>query len=90
MFSMFLRNHSQPPIIHNIPHIPIHPIIHIHLRHPHQFRHLSLKPIIIQLIPHHTNIIFLHPITQTILHPIHHLTPSISTYRVLIPPFSYT
>ncbi|WP_186328030.1 NFACT family protein, partial [Paenibacillus xylanexedens] len=80
IFSILLPNHSEPPIIHHIPHIPIQPIIHINLPQPHQLPHLSLKPIIIQLIPPHTNIIFLHPLTPTILHPIHHLTPSITTY----------
>lgn len=90
MFCMLLRKHCEGAIIEEIRQIGMERIIHINVRQRDELGDVSVKRIIIELMGRHSNIILLDPVTGTILDGIHHVTPSISSYRVIMPGFSYT
>ncbi|MFC9710195.1 NFACT family protein [Paenibacillus sp. NPDC056933] len=90
MFCMLLRKHCEGAIIEEIRQIGMERIIHIDMRQRDELGDVSVKRIIIELMGRHSNIVLVDPITGTILDGIHHVTPSISSYRVIMPGFSYT
>ncbi|MEO2206998.1 NFACT RNA binding domain-containing protein [Paenibacillus pabuli] len=90
MFCMLLRKHCEGAIIEEIRQIGMERIIHIDVRQRDELGDVSVKRIIIELMGRHSNIVLLDPVTGTILDGIHHVTPSISSYRVIMPGFSYT
>ncbi|MGV2967900.1 Rqc2 family fibronectin-binding protein [Paenibacillus sp. AGC30] len=90
MFCMLLRKHCEGAIIEEIRQIGMERIIHINVRQRDELGDVSVKRIIIELMGRHSNIILLDPVTETILDGIHHVTPSISSYRVIMPGFAYT
>lgn len=90
MFCMLMRKHCEGAIIENIRQIGMERIIHMDMRQRDELGDVSVKRIIIELMGRHSNIILLDPATDTILDGIHHVTPSISSYRVIMPGFSYT
>ncbi|MEI2280603.1 Rqc2 family fibronectin-binding protein [Paenibacillus polysaccharolyticus] len=90
MFCMLMRKHCEGAIIENIRQIGMERIIHIDVRQRDELGDVSVKRIIIELMGRHSNIILLDPTTDAILDGIHHVTPSISSYRVVMPGFSYT
>ncbi|WP_416295043.1 Rqc2 family fibronectin-binding protein [Paenibacillus illinoisensis] len=90
MFCMLLRKHCEGAIIEEIRQISMERIIHIDVRQRDELGDVSVKRIIIELMGRHSNIVLLDPVTGTILDGIHHVTPSISSYRVIMPGFSYT
>jgi len=90
MFCMLLRKHCEGAIIEEIRQIGMERIIHIDVRQRDELGDVSIKRIIIELMGRHSNIVLLDPVTGTILDGIHHVTPSISSYRVIMPGFSYT
>src|SRR5207249_3549285 len=47
------------------------------------------KIIVIELMGRHSNIILLDPTTDTILDGIHHVTPAISSHRIVLPGSRY-
>ncbi|MEC0124089.1 Rqc2 family fibronectin-binding protein [Paenibacillus pabuli] len=90
MFCMLLRKHCEGAIIEEIRQIGMERIIHIDVRQRDELGDVSVKRIIIELMGRHSNIVLVDPMTGTILDGIHHVTPSISSYRVIMPGFSYT
>lgn len=90
MFCMLLRKHCEGGIIEDIRQVGMERIIHIDVRQRDELGDVSSKRIVIELMGRHSNIVLLDPATGTILDGIHHVTPSISSYRVIMPGFSYT
>lgn len=90
MFCMLLRKHCEGSIIEKITQVGMERIIHMDVRQRDELGDISLKRIIIELMGRHSNIILLDPETGVILDGIHHVTPSISSYRVIMPGFQYT
>ncbi|MFB5266327.1 NFACT family protein [Paenibacillus enshidis] len=90
MFCMLLRKHCEGGIIEDIRQVGMERIIHIDIRQRDELGDLSQKRIIIELMGRHSNIILVDPASNTILDGIHHVTPAISSYRVVMPGFSYT
>jgi predicted ribosome quality control (RQC) complex YloA/Tae2 family protein len=90
MFCMLLRKHCEGGIIENITQVGMERIIHMDVRQRDELGDISLRRIIIELMGRHSNIILLDPETGVILDGIHHVTPSISSYRVIMPGFQYT
>ncbi|MDQ0492195.1 Rqc2 family fibronectin-binding protein [Paenibacillus brasilensis] len=90
MFCMLLRKHCEGGIIENITQVGMERIIHMDVRQRDELGDISFKRIIIELMGRHSNIILLDPETGVILDGIHHVTPSISSYRVIMPGFQYT
>ncbi|MCM3698391.1 NFACT family protein [Paenibacillus macerans] len=90
MFCMLLRKHFEGGTIEAISQVGMERIIHIDVRTRDELGDLSLKRIIIELMGRHSNIILVDPATGTQLDGIHHVTPAISGYRVVMPGFAYT
>ena len=90
MFCMLMRKHCESGIIEEIKQVGMERIIHIRVRQRDELGDVSSKLIIIELMGRHSNIILTDPSTGTILDGIHHVTPAISSYRVIMPGFAYT
>ncbi|AWB45173.1 hypothetical protein DCC85_13685 [Paenibacillus sp. CAA11] len=90
MFCMLLRKHCEGGVIESIRQVGLERIIHMDIRQRDELGDLSLKRIVIELMGRHSNIILLDPATGTQLDGIHHVTPAISSYRVVMPGFTYT
>ncbi|MGG4219650.1 NFACT RNA binding domain-containing protein [Paenibacillus jamilae] len=90
MFCMLLRKHCEGGIIEKITQVGMERIIHMDIRQRDELGDISFKRIIIEVMGRHSNIILLDPETGMMLDGIHHVTPSISSYRVVMPGFQYT
>lgn len=90
MFCMILRKHCESGIIEDIQQVGMERIIHITIRQRDELGDISSKKIIVELMGRHSNIILLDPASDTILDGINHVTPAISSYRVVMPGFAYT
>jgi len=90
MFCMLLRKHTENAIIERVEQVGMERIIRIHMRQRDEIGDLSQKLLIIELMGRHSNIILIDPATDTILDGIHHVTPALSSYRIVMPGASYT
>ncbi|ANF97618.1 Rqc2 family fibronectin-binding protein [Paenibacillus bovis] len=89
MFCMLLRKHCESGIIEAIEQVGMERIIHFQVRQRDELGDVSVKRIIVELMGRHSNLILLDPSTNTIIDGIHHVTPAISSYRIIMPGFSY-
>lgn len=90
MFCMLLRKHCEGSVIEAISQVGMERIIHIDVRQRDELGDMSQKRIVIELMGRHSNIIIVDPNTGTQLDGIHHVTPAISTYRIVMPGFEYS
>lgn len=90
MFCMLMRKHCESGIIEEISQVGMERIIYLTVRQRDELGDVSTKKIIIELMGRHSNIILTDPSSGTILDGIHHVTPSISSYRIVMPGFAYT
>lgn len=90
MFCMLMRKHCESGIIEAVEQVGLERIIHIKVRQRNELGDESTKRIVIELMGRHSNIILLDPASNQILDGIHHVTPAISSYRIVMPGFSYT
>lgn len=90
MFCMLLRKHCEGGMIEAITQYGMERIIAFDIRQRDELGDISAKRIIVELMGRHSNIILVDPNTGTQLDGIHHVTPSISSYRVVMPGFAYT
>ncbi|WDF52374.1 NFACT RNA binding domain-containing protein [Paenibacillus sp. KACC 21273] len=89
MFCMLLRKHCEGAIIESIEQVGMERVIHFNVRQRDELGDVSFKRLIIEIMGRHSNMIVIDPATNTILDGIHHITPAISSYRVIMPGFSY-
>lgn len=85
MFCMLLRKHCENGIIEEVLQKGLERIIVIRIRHRNELGDLCLKELIVEIMGRHSNVILHDPEQGTILDGIHHVTPAISTYRVVLP-----
>lgn len=90
MFCMLLRKHCEGGMIEAVSQVGLERIIHIDIRQRDELGDVASKRIVIELMGRHSNIILLDPGAGTQLDGIHHVTPAISSYRVVMPGFAYT
>ncbi|BFH61573.1 Rqc2 family fibronectin-binding protein [Paenibacillus azoreducens] len=90
MFCMLMRKHCEGGIIEEISQVGMERIIHLAVRQRDELGDVSTKKIIVELMGRHSNIILTDPSSGNILDGIHHVTPSISSYRIVMPGFAYT
>jgi len=90
MFCMLLRKHCENGIIERIEQVGMERVIHMYIRQRDEIGDLSVKLLIIELMGRHSNIILTDPASQTILDGIHHVTPALSSYRIVMPGTAYT
>lgn len=89
MFCMLLRKYCESGVIEAVEQIGMERVIRLQIRHRDELGDISLKYIIVEIMGRHSNIILLDPATGTILDGIHHVTPAISSYRVVMPGSAY-
>lgn len=90
MFCMLMRKHCENGIIQSIEQIDAERMVHIHIRQRDELGDTQLRTIIVELMGRHSNIILIDSATGTILDGIHHVTPAISSYRIVMPGTAYT
>ncbi|MFX3633349.1 MAG: NFACT family protein [Candidatus Pristimantibacillus sp.] len=89
MFCMLLRKYCEGGTIEAIRQIGRERIIHMDIRHRDELGDVSAKTLIIEIMGRHSNIILLDPSTGTIHDGIRHVTPAISTFRIIMPGSRY-
>lgn len=89
MFCMLMRKHCEGGTIESISQVGMERIIHIQVRTRDELGDVSAKKIIIELMGRHSNIILTELATGIIIDGIHHVTPTISSYRNVMPGIAY-
>lgn len=89
MFCMLLRKYCEGGIIESLQQTGAERILHMDVRHRDELGDLTIRRIIIEVMGRHSNIILVDPANQLILDGIHHVTPAISAYRVVMPGSRY-
>ncbi|WP_172194874.1 Rqc2 family fibronectin-binding protein [Saccharibacillus qingshengii] len=89
MFCMLLRKHCEGGLIEKIEQVGMERILHFWIRQRDEVGDVSLKKLVVELMGRHSNIILLDAATETILDGIHHVTPAISSYRIVMPGIQY-
>lgn len=89
MFCMLLRKHCEGGIVESISQPGLERIVIIRVRQRDELGDLSTKSIVIEIMGRHSNIILLDPATGQILDGIHHVTPAVSSHRVVLPGSAY-
>jgi len=90
MFCMLMRKHFEGGIIRAIEQADCERIIRMHVNQRDEVGDLGAKTLIVELTGRHSNIIMADPATGKIIDGIHHVTPAISSYRVVLPGSAYT
>ncbi|GMK42775.1 hypothetical protein PCCS19_58350 [Paenibacillus sp. CCS19] len=90
MFCMLMRKYCEGAVIESITQPGRERVIHIDVRQRDELGDLSFKRIVIEIMGRHSNIILLDPATGAIHDGIHHVTPALSSYRVVMPGAAYT
>ncbi|WP_027090964.1 Rqc2 family fibronectin-binding protein [Cohnella thermotolerans] len=89
MFCMLLRKHCEGGIIEQIRQDGMERIVWIDVRHRDELGDLTIKRLALEIMGRHSNLILLDPATGTIHDSIRHVTPAISSYRVVMPGSPY-
>ncbi|MBD2846169.1 NFACT family protein [Paenibacillus sp. IB182496] len=90
MFCMLLRKYCEGGVIEAIEQPGCERIIHMTVRRRDELGDESRRRLVIELMGRHSNIILLDPESGTIHDGIHHVTPAISSYRIVMPGSPYT
>ncbi|EFM12943.1 Fibronectin-binding A domain protein [Paenibacillus curdlanolyticus YK9] len=90
MFCMLMRKYCEGAVIEAISQPGRERVLHIDVRQRDELGDLSYKRIIVELMGRHSNIILQDPATGTIHDGIHHVTPALSSYRIVMPGAPYT
>ncbi len=85
MFCMLLRKHCEGGTIEKVEQDGLERIIRLQVRQRDELGDISSKTLIMELMGRHSNLILTDTATGTILDGIHHVTPAISTYRIVMP-----
>jgi predicted ribosome quality control (RQC) complex YloA/Tae2 family protein len=90
MFCMLMRKHCEGGTIEAVRQVGNERILHFDIRQRDELGDLSLKKVIVELMGRHSNIILADPASGAIYDGIHHVTPAISSYRIVMPGSKYT
>ena len=89
MFCMLLRKHLEQGIIEAIEQVSLERIVHIDVKHFDELGDVRYKRLIFECMGRHSNLVLVDREKQTIYDGIHHVTPAVSSYRVVMPGVSY-
>lgn len=89
MFCMLLRKHCESAVIEAVEQVGMERIIRIRTRQLDELGDVSVKLMVMELMGRHSNLILMDPETGIILDGIHHVTPAISSYRIVMPGAAY-
>ncbi|MFC5471905.1 NFACT family protein [Cohnella suwonensis] len=89
MFCMLLRKYCEGGVIEAIRQNGMERVVEIDVRHRDELGDSSFKRIVLEIMGRHSNLILLDPATGVIHDGIRHVTPAISSYRVVLPGSAY-
>ncbi|WEK52860.1 MAG: NFACT RNA binding domain-containing protein [Candidatus Cohnella colombiensis] len=89
MFCMLLRKYCEGGVIEAIRQVGMERVIEFDIRHRDELGDYSLKRVVLEIMGRHSNLILMDPATGVIHDGIRHVTPAISSYRVVLPGSSY-
>jgi len=89
MFCMLIRKYCEGGLIEDVRQVGTERIIHFRVRSRDELGDVSVKTLVIELMGRHSNIILLDEASGTIHDGIHHVTPAISSYRIIMPGTTY-
>lgn len=89
MFCMLLRKHCEGGVIEAVEQVGAERIIRMHIRQRDELGDINTKVLVIEIMGRHSNIVLLDPRTNTVLDGIHHVTPAVSSFRVILPGVTY-
>lgn len=89
MFCMLLRKYCEGGVIEAIRQIGLERIVEIDIRHRDELGDDSMKRVILEIMGRHSNLILMDPATGVVHDGIRHVTPAISSYRVVLPGVAY-
>ncbi|MEK0313174.1 Rqc2 family fibronectin-binding protein [Cohnella sp. 56] len=89
MFCMLLRKHCEGGIVEAVRQLGAERIVEIDVRHRDELGDLSLKRLVLEIMGRHSNLVLLDPQTGIVHDSIRHVTPAISSYRVVLPGTRY-
>jgi predicted ribosome quality control (RQC) complex YloA/Tae2 family protein len=85
MFCMLLRKYCEGAIIETIRQVDMERIIHIDIRGRDELGDDRTKRIVLEIMGRHSNLILMDPQNGLIHDGLHHVTPAVSRYRVILP-----
>lgn len=89
MFCMLLRKYCEGGVIEAVRQVGLERIVQFDIRHRDELGDYSLKQVALEIMGRHSNLILLDPATGTIHDGIRHVTPAISSYRIVLPGTAY-
>ena len=89
MFCMLLRKHCEGGIIEEIRQDGLERVVELDVRHRDELGDLSVKRLTLEIMGRHSNLILHDPATGMIHDGIRHVTPAISSYRIVMPGTPY-
>lgn len=90
MFCMLMRKHCEGGVIERVSQPGSERVLHFDIRQRDELGDVSRKRIVIELMGRHSNIILVDAVSGQIYDGIHHVTPAISSYRIVMPGAAYT
>lgn len=89
MFCMLLRKHMEGGVIEDIRQLGLERIVEFDVRHRDELGDYSLKRLTLEIMGRHSNLILLDPATGVIHDGIRHVSPAMSSHRVVLPGAAY-
>lgn len=89
MFCMLLRKYCEGGVIEAVRQVGLERVVEFDIRHRDELGDYSLKRVVLEIMGRHSNLILMDPVTGTIHDGIRHVTPAISSYRVVLPGSAY-
>ncbi|WP_123039951.1 Rqc2 family fibronectin-binding protein [Cohnella candidum] len=89
MFCMLLRKHCEGGVIESVRQDDLERVVWIDIRHRDELGDFSLKRLTLEIMGRHSNLILMDPATGYIHDGIRHVTPAVSSYRVVLPGTTY-
>lgn len=89
MFCMLMRKHCENGIIESVAQVGMERILHIDIKQRDELGDTQFKRVVIELMGRHSNLILLDPENNQILDGIQHITPAISSHRIVMPGSAY-
>lgn len=89
MFCMLLRKYCEGGVIEAVRQVGLERIVQFDIRHRDELGDYSLKQVVLEIMGRHSNLILLDPASGIIHDGIRHVTPAISSYRIVLPGSAY-
>ncbi|MFS0727754.1 NFACT family protein [Paenibacillus sp. 1P07SE] len=89
MFCMLLRKYCEGGIIEQVKQIGNERILHLTIRRRDELGDMMLRTLVIELMGRHSNIMLIDQDNGLIHDGIHHVTPAISSHRIVMPGAAY-